>query len=77
MSGIKTAEGISRREFLKAGVGFAAVVSGIETVKAEPVMYSQLSSNKIQDPREGCDVKRNLKRPMLGNGKRMIKKLPV
>ena len=56
MSNIETAEGISRREFLKAGVGLAAVISGIESVKAEPVIYSQLSSNKIQPLREGCLV---------------------
>ena len=76
MSDIETAEGISRREFLKAGVSLAAVASGLQmiagcattetpkeqimaspaTVKAKPVIYSQLSSNKIQPPREGCLV---------------------
>jgi hypothetical protein len=71
-----TAEDITRRKFLKAGVGFAAVASGLEMIagcattetpkehvmaspptgKAEPVIYSQLSYNKIQPPREGCLV---------------------
>lgn len=70
------AEDITRRKFLRAGVGFAAVASGLEmiaggattetpkehvmaspaTAKAEPVIYSQLSYNKIQPPREGCLV---------------------
>jgi len=37
-----------------AGVGLAAMIGSIETSEAEPAMYSRLSSNKMQPPREGC-----------------------
>ena len=61
-------EDMTRREFLRAGVGLAAVASGLEMiggyataeappkVKAEPVVYPPLPYNKVQPPKEGCLV---------------------
>jgi len=60
-----TTEGMNRREFLKAGVGLAAVASGLEVIagcvttetpKATTLVYPPLPYNKIQPPREGCLV---------------------
>ena len=56
---------MTRREFMKAGVGLAAVASGIEmvggcatteTVKVMTLVYPPLPYNKIQPPQEGCLV---------------------
>jgi hypothetical protein len=56
---------MTRREFLRKGVGFAAVASGLEwiggcattdTTKGMPLVYTPLSYNKIQPPQDGCLV---------------------
>ncbi len=56
---------MTRREFLKAGVGLAAVASGLEmisgcatneTPKVMTLVYPTLPYNKIQPPEEGCFV---------------------
>jgi len=59
------AEDMTRREFFKAGVGLAAVASGLEmiggcatteTPKVKTLVYPPLPYNKIQPPQEGCLV---------------------
>ena len=59
------AEDLTRREFLKAGVGSAAVICGLEmfagcatteTPKVMPHVYPLLPYNKVQPPQEGCLV---------------------
>jgi len=56
---------MTRREFLRAGVGLAAFISGIEmiggcatteTPKVMTLVYPPLPYNKIQPPQEGCLV---------------------
>jgi Glycosyl hydrolase family 26 len=56
---------VTRREFLKVGVGLGAVASGLEmivgcaateTPKVTAVVYPPLPYNKIQPPQEGCLV---------------------
>jgi hypothetical protein len=60
-----TAEDMSRREFLKVGVGLVAVASGLEmiagcatteTPKVMTLVYPPLPYNKIQPPQEGCFI---------------------
>jgi len=57
------AEDMTRREFLRAGIGLAAVASGLEmivgcttteTPKVKTFVYPPLPYNKIQPPQEGC-----------------------
>jgi hypothetical protein len=56
---------MTRREFLRAGVGLAAVATGLEMIggctttekpKVMTLAYPRLPHNKIQPPREGCLV---------------------
>ena len=56
---------MTRRQFLKAGVGLAAFASGLEmiggcatteTPKVETLVYPSLPYNKIQPPEKGCLV---------------------
>lgn len=56
---------MTRREFLKAGVGLATVTGGLEMVagcattetpKVKTLVYPPLPNNKIQPPQEGCLV---------------------
>jgi len=56
---------MTRRKLLKAGVGFAAVASGLQMIggcattekpKGITVVYPPLPYNKIQPPHEGCLV---------------------
>jgi hypothetical protein len=56
---------MTRREFLRAGVGVAATVSTLEMVdgcattetpKVKTLVFPSLPYNKIQPPREGCLV---------------------
>lgn len=56
---------MTRREFLKTGVGFAAVASGFEMVggcatteapRLTTLVYPPLDDHKIQPPQEGCLV---------------------
>ena len=65
MSHIETADGISRREFLKVGVGLAAVASGLEliagcaateTPKDRIIPTKEKSDYKIYPPKDGCLV---------------------
>jgi Glycosyl hydrolase family 26 len=58
-------EDMTRREFLRTGVGLAAVASGLEVIagcvtteipKATTLVYPPLPYNKIQPPQEGCLV---------------------
>ena len=60
-----TAEDMSRREFLKVGVGLVAVASSLEmiagcatteTPKVMTLVYPPLPYNKIQPPQEGCFI---------------------
>ena len=56
---------MSRREFLRAGVGVAATISSLEmiggcatteTPKVKTLVFPSLPYNKIQPPQEGCLV---------------------
>ena len=56
---------MTRREFLRAGVGLAAVETGLEMIagcatnepaKVTPLAYPPLPYKKIQSPQEGCLV---------------------
>jgi len=56
---------MTRREFLRAGVGLAAVATGLEKIagcatnepaKVTPLAYPPLPHKKIQPPQEGCFV---------------------
>jgi len=58
-------ETMNRREFLRAGVGLAAVAGGLgticgcattETAKGMTLVYPPLPYNKIQPPQEGCFI---------------------